>query len=370
MLKVLHFYKTYYPDSFGGIEQVIFQLSEAGLSHEIVATTLTLSSRGNINNALVGVHPANYSAICFEMASTPFSISVIKRFKQLAEQADIIHYHFPYPFMDLVHFISRVNKPTIVSYHSDIVKQKLALKLYTPLMLKFLDSVDYIVAASPNYVETSAILQKFKQKVRVIPYGLDRKSYPEPDNERIEYWRKRVGDKFFLFIGAFRYYKGLPILLNALQTTDFPLVIVGNGPIEEELKQQATALGLKNVHFLGALLDEDKIALLKLCYSVVFPSHLRSEAFGILLLEGAMNGKPLISCEIGTGTTYINIHNETGIVVPPADPLALRDAMVKLWNDPELAKRYGINAAKRFELLFTSERMVMDYIDLYKLLLR
>jgi rhamnosyl/mannosyltransferase len=369
MLKVLHFYKTYYPDSFGGIEQVIFQLSEAGTCHQIESTTLSLSTRGDIDNERVGMHTAYYAATNFEVASTPFSLSAISKFKALAAQADIIHYHFPYPFMDLVHFIAGVKKPTVVSYHSDIVKQKLALKMYTPLMNKFLSSVDCIVAASPNYVETSPVLQKYLPKVKVIPYGLDKKSYPVADEAHLERWRQQVGERFFLFVGAFRYYKGLHILLEAIQNTDFPLVIIGAGPIEAELKQQALDLGLKNIHFLGALPDEDKAALLELCYSVVFPSHLRSEAFGITLLEGAMYGKPLISSEIGTGTTYINIDQETGLVVPPSDPQALRAAMTTLWQDPELAQRYGENAAKRFQALFTSERMAESYIELYQQLI-
>ena len=369
MLKVLHFYKTYYPDSFGGIEQVIFQLSEAGACHQIESTTLSLSTRGDIDNERVGMHTAYYAATNFEVASTPFSVSAISKFKALAAQADIIHYHFPYPFMDLVHFIAGVKKPTVVSYHSDIVKQKLALKMYTPLMNQFLSSVDCIVAASPNYVETSPVLQKYLPKVKVIPYGLDKKSYPVADEVHLEHWRQQVGDRFFLFVGAFRYYKGLHILLEAIQHTDFPLVIIGAGPIEAELKQQAQDLGLKNIHFLGALPDEDKAALLELCYSVVFPSHLRSEAFGITLLEGAMYGKPLISSEIGTGTTYINIDQETGVVVPPSDPQALRAAMTTLWQDPELVQRYGENAAKRFQALFTSERMAESYIELYQQLI-
>jgi glycosyltransferase involved in cell wall biosynthesis len=84
---------------------------------------------------------------------------------------------------------------------------------------------------------------------------------------------------------------------------------------------------LSTIHFLGFLSNEDKVALLTLCYAVLFPSHLRSAAFGISLLEGAMYGKPLISSEIGTGTSFINIANETGLVVQPSDPLALRQAM-------------------------------------------
>lgn len=367
MLKVLHFYKTYYPDTFGGIEQVIYQLSEAGTSHGIDSTTLSLSTRGNIQNKTIGKHRANYAATSFEFASTPFSFDAIKRFKQLAEQADIIHYHFPYPFMDMLHFMCGISKPTVLSYHSDIVKQKMALKFYAPLMDKFLNSVDYIVAATPNYVASSSVLQKHMKKVKVIPYGLDRSSYPTVNDERVNYWKGKVGENFFLFIGAFRYYKGLHILLEAVKSTDLPLVIIGGGTPEAEaqLKEFAAKNNLNNVIFLGALPDIDKVALLYLSYSVVFPSCLRSEAFGITLLEGAMFGKPLICCDIQTGTTFINIDKVTGSVVPPFDAPALRDAMLHLQASPELAAEYGKNALQRFETHFTSSLMSQSYFGLY-----
>lgn len=365
MLKVLHLYKTYYPDSFGGIEQVIYQLSEAGNRHDIASTTLSLSARGDINNNIIGTHYSNYSKTLFEVASTPFSLSAIKRFRELAAQSDIIHYHFPYPFMDMLHFIVGIKKPSIVSYHSDIVKQKFAFRFYSPLMNRFFNSVDCIVAAAPNYVESSRTLQKFRNKVKVIPYGLDKASYPVADQIHLDYWRERVGNRFFLFIGAFRYYKGLHFLIQALKEKDYPLVIVGTGPIEAELKRMAHDYKLKNTHFVGATPDQDKAALLELCYGVVFPSHLRSEAFGITLLEGAMFGKPLISCEIGTGTSFINIDCETGLTVPPADIKALERAMQKLWDNQDLAEYYGMNARQRFNSLFTSTLMSEHYFNLY-----
>jgi rhamnosyl/mannosyltransferase len=118
--------------------------------------------------------------------------------------------------------------------------------------------------------------------------------------------------------------------------------------------------------FLGALPDDDKIALLSLCYAFVFPSHLRSEAFGISLLEAAMYGKPLISCEIGTGTTFINISGETGFVIPPRDSAALADAMIKLWGQPDLASDMGRAAYVRCENVFSVESMVSSYAELYR----
>jgi rhamnosyl/mannosyltransferase len=300
-----------------------------------------------------------------EIASNACSLSALGALSRMAREADVVHYHFPWPFMDLAHFIARVNKPSVVTYHSDIVRQKHLLRLYQPLKHRFLQSVDTIVATSPNYMASSAVLDRYRDKTRVITYGLDRNTYPEPSAELLQQWRERVGEKFFLFVGVLRYYKGLHILLDAVEKLDYPVVIVGAGPIEHELKAHAERLGLKHVMFVGALDDADKVALLTLCYAVAFPSHLRSEAFGISLLEGAMFGKPMISSEIGTGTTYINVDGETGIVVPPSDAIALREAMQKLWDNPQLAGDMGVRAEARYRELFTSEQMAASYTALY-----
>ena len=368
-MKVLHFYKTYYPDSMGGIEQVIFQLAEGGKKFGVESEVLSLSRIGCTRNNLIGTHRAHKSKLDINIASTGFSHSVISDFAELASQADIIHYHFPWPFMDMVHFITRLHKPTILTYHSDIVKQKWLLKLYNPLMHAFMNSVDHIVATSPNYVATSSVLQRYKDKTSVIPIGLDKDSYPVPVTEKCNYWQAILGSKFFLFVGNLRYYKGLHILLDALQGVDYPVAILGSGVIEKDLRKQAELLGLKNIHFLGALSDEDKVSLIQCCYAMVFPSHLRSEAFGISLLEGAMFGKPMISCEIGTGTTFINVANETGLVTPPADSDALRKAMRTLWDNPSLAEKFGHAGKARFQNLFTADVMIQSYVDLYRQLL-
>ena len=236
-------------------------------------------------------------------------------------------------------------------------------------MNSFLSSVDCIVASSPNYAESSPVLTRFKHKVRVVPYGLDRETYPKPSAEKLEFWRSRLGERFFLFVGALRYYKGLDYLLEATRSTQLPVVILGGGHLEAELRMQASQLGLSNVHFLGGLPDDDKAALLTLCYAFVFPSHLRSESFGISLLEGAMYGKPMISCEIGSGTTYINIAGETGLVVPPRDAVALAAAMNQLWNQPQMAVSMGEAAQRRFEAVFSSDSMAKSYAEIYRSLL-
>lgn len=369
-MRVLHFFKTYYPDSLGGIEQVIRQLcvgtARLGVENEVL--TLTRDR----HNALLHFegHLVRRVRLDFEIASTGFSLSAIGQLAKLAKQFDVIHYHFPWPFMDLAHFLARVKKPSVVTYHSDIVRQKQLLKVYQPLKHRFLGSIDHIVATSPNYLASSPVLNRYPGKTSIITYGLDKSIYPQPGPALLAQWRERCGERFFLFVGVLRYYKGLHILLDAIAGCPFPVVIVGAGPIEQELKGHAQRLGLTNVMFLGALPEIDKVALLQLCYAVAFPSHLRSEAFGISLLEGAMYGKPMISSEIGTGTSYINSDGETGLVVPPSDPQALRDAMLHLWQHPEQAADMGRQAEQRYWDLFTADKMAERYVELYRSLRR
>jgi rhamnosyl/mannosyltransferase len=365
-MRVLHFYKTTTLSSVGGIEQAIHQIARGTSQLGIQAEVLSLTPDRMQRTVQVENYSVHLAKLDFQIASTGFSASAIKWFSELIKEVDIVHYHYPWPFMDLVHLATRVKKTTVLTYHSDIIRQKLLLQFYRSVQKIFLSQVDRIVTTSPNYLTSSKILKKYSNKTSVIPIGLDKSSYPKPTDKCLIDWRQKLGDKFFLFVGALRYYKGLHILIEAAQGLDYPIVIVGSGPIEKELKKQAIKLGLSNIHFLGQLTEVDKVALLMLCYAVVFPSHLRSEAFGISLLEGAMYGKPMISSEIGTGTTFININGETGLTVPPGNPSALREAMSFLWNNQTMALVMGTHSETRYWQYFTSELMSLKYATLYR----
>jgi rhamnosyl/mannosyltransferase len=366
-LNVLHFYKTYFPDTFGGIEQVINQLTVSTENLGVKNTVLSLTSDEQVKSPImVDNHQVYRCKSQFEIASTPFSYHIFAKFKALVDQADVIHYHFPYPLADVLHFAYARHKPSVMSYHSDIVKQKILLKLYNPLQQQFLKSVDRIIIASPNYLSSSTVLQPYHDKTAVIPYSLDESSYLTTTPELMTHWREKLGDKFFLFVGVTRYYKGLHILIEAASKLPYPVVILGAGPLEEELKQQAKQASATNVIFLGSLDNLQKVTLFTLCYAFVFPSHSRAEAFGISLLEAAMYEKPMISCEIGTGTSYINIDNETGLVIPPNNAEALKIAMQELWNNECRAKTFGKNAKIRFNSLFNTNKMAKRYLALYE----
>lgn len=360
-MKVLHLFKTYLPDSFTGIERVIWEIAEGAAKHGVHSQVLSLSAGQHSNPITIGHHTAHKAKLDLYLASTGLSLSLFEHFRRLLAEVDLVHYHFPWPMMDLLHVTTQLRKPSLVTYHSDVVRQKLLSKLYAPLRQRFLGSVDRIIATSPNYLESSQVLQRYAIRTTVIPIGIGEIA-ERPSEPQLEAWRERVGSRFFLFVGALRYYKGLPFLLEAARTTGFPVVVAGKGDLADEI----TRARLPNVTLVGAISDADKEALLSLCTAFVFPSHLRSEAFGVSLLEAARAGKPMISCEIGTGTSFVNVNGETGLTVPPADHSALSKAMETIWKDRPLAAAMGREARRRYERLFTADRMAAAYVAAYR----
>jgi rhamnosyl/mannosyltransferase len=368
-LKVLHLYRTYFPETQGGLQESIRQLCFATSSLGVDNTIFTLAK--DPRPAKMCLPEANLvrSRSWFEVASCDFGWrDAVLKCREAAQDCDVIQMHYPWPFADmLLPLIRRKNQPLVVTYVSDVVRQRGLGLIYSPLRKRLLSEADRIVVSSPNYISSSAVLANYQDKLVCIPHCLA----PEPAAvpERVSYWREKVGIDFFLFVGVLRYYKGLDFLLKAAKRVGSQIVILGDGPEGAKLRDAAAKENLANVHFLGALPDADKFALISLCRGMVFPSHLRSEAFGIALLEAAQQRKPLITCEIGTGTTWINQHEETGLVIAPQDSQALAEAMARLSGDEALSARLGNAAFLRWQAHFSPGVVGQAYRDLYEDLL-
>jgi rhamnosyl/mannosyltransferase len=365
--RVLHLYRTYFPETQGGLQESIRQLCLATTPLGVDNVVFALARNPEPVEMTLPEGRLVRARSWFELASCDFGgLAALQHCRAEADQCDIIQIHYPWPFADmLLPFIRRRRQPLLVTYVSDIVRQnQLGLgQLYTPLRRYLLGTATRVVASSPNYAQSSMVLRDYQQKLTCIPHCL---ADAQPvDASLCERWQAQLGCNFFLFVGVLRYYKGLDFLLQAAQQVSTPIVIVGDGPEGPRLRSAAKALGLTHVHFLGALDDADKNALMALCRAVVFPSHLRSEAFGITLLEGARQGKPLICCEISTGTTWVNRHNETGLVVPPADAAALAQAMNLVAADDALCQRLGAGARQRWKQHFMPEVVGAAYRQLY-----
>lgn len=370
-MKVLHVYRTYFPDSQGGLEEVIRQICLNTRGEGVESRVFTLSDHPDPpaldrpEGRVVRVKKS------LEIASNSIALGGMGEFRRQVAWADIVHYHFPWPWADVMHTLAGKPANAVVTYHSDIVRQRLLGLVYRPLMRHFLNGMARIVATSPNYLVSSEVLRRYSDKVEVIPIGLDADAYPAvaEQGDVLERMAQRHGRDFFFFIGVLRYYKGLHLLLQAVKDAPYRVVIAGIGPEEANLKRQAEELGLDNVEFCGRVSDEEKMALFSLCRAVVLPSHLRSEAFGVSLLEGAMCGKPLLSAEVGTGTSFINVDGETGLVVTAGSAAALRQGLDRLHDDPDEAGAMGQKARQRYETRFTGAIMGKQYAALYRQLL-
>lgn len=137
-MRILHLFKTYRPDNFAGVEGVIWNIAEGTAPPGVESTVLFLSRNHRPGPQPIGRHLAQTAKLDLYLASTGLSISAFGEFARLAARADLIHYHFPWPMMDLLHLYANGNKPSVVTYHSDIVRQRMLGALYRPLMVRFL----------------------------------------------------------------------------------------------------------------------------------------------------------------------------------------------------------------------------------------
>jgi len=263
--------------------------------------------------------------------------------------------------MDILHICYFIKKPSVLTYHADVTGIYRNF-LYGFVRRLFLGKVNLIVLTSKNYLESSVNLDQYRKKIKIIPIGIDKK--PE------ELFQRRFNnlnsshdtEKYFLFLGEDRSYKGIDILIEAAAISKCKVIIAG------KIKRESLS-NTHNLIFMGEVSDAVKNELLSKCYGLILSSTKRSEAYGIVMLEASQYGKPLICTELRTGTTYINLHNQTGYVVKPGDANDLAHAMKRLWENESTARKFGNNAKKRFDELFTSDVMVNKYIEMYKRIL-
>ena len=363
-MHVVHIYKDYAP-VLGGIEGHIRTLAVGLVRHGIQVSVVVCQPRNELlptEEVLQGVRVVRLPRD-IDVASAAFSWRHVSIVRQL--QPDIIHLQMPWPPGDVISSLLR-EIPLVVSYQSDVVRQKYAMVAYAPLLRHTLQRAHTIIASSPAYAQTSPWLKPWRSKIKIVPLGIHTPKLA--DNALVTGWRTRLPFPFLLWVGRMRYYKGLHYVLTALAQlpSEIKLVLVGTGAVQRELMSQVEQAGLTNrVIWLGDCSDGDIAALHTLARIFVFPSHLRSEAFGLSLLEALAAGVPAISCEIGTGTSFVNQHKRTGLVVPPANAHALAHAIQTLWYDEpvrqQMAQYARVWAAKHFH----AEQMIEDVVDIY-----
>ena len=282
------------------------------------------------------------------------------------EAADVVHLHHPNPLGDLAVVTDR-ERPLVVTQHSDVVRQRALWPLYGPLVRRSFARARRVVVASEQYVTASRELAGFEDKVRVIPYGIPGARFdPRPETaaraaELRASWDAR-DRPVVLAVGRLVSYKGFDVLLEAVRGLDAIAVVVGTGPLERDLQQRAGA----NVVFAGRVADDLLPAYYRACDVFCLPSVTMAEAFGVVLLEAMASGRPLLTTSLPTGVAAVNRDGETGVVVPPGDAGALREALRTLLGDAARRAEMGRRARATFEREYTSGLMAERYLSVYR----
>lgn len=368
-MKVLQVNKLYYPH-IGGIENHV-RILATGLRNKIDVEVLVANERfAKVAEVIDGVKVTRVASLG-RLRSTPVAPQFITQLKKM--KSDVYHLHFPNPTGELSFLAAKPDGKLVVTYHSDIIRQKNLLKLYRPFLEKFLDRADKIIAGSPNLIESSPFLQEVKDKCAVVPFGIPtgRLALTTAVEEKVVSIRKRLGSKIAFFLGRLIYYKGVEYLVEAMQDVEGKLIIAGDGDLKADLLELVKKLSIEDrVEFVGTLSDEEVAAYYHACDVFVLPSIESSEAYGLVQLEAHACGKPVISTNLPTGVPFVNKDGYSGIVVPPKDVQALSEAINKMFKDEELRKRLGAQAKQRFHKEFTSEIMVDRILKLYEEVLR
>ncbi|MCY3899697.1 MAG: glycosyltransferase [Caldilineaceae bacterium] len=372
-MKVLLLYKDYHP-VVGGIENHIRLLARGLLAEGVEASVLvTNTGPATLRQTIDGV-PVTKTSRQAHVLSTPISLPFFVELRRQMATVDLVHLHAPFPLAELAQLMLGRANPTVISYHSDIVRQKKTAKLYAPFLKKVLQRAALVAASSPAYIESSPFLQDVSQKCRVIHYGIETERFEETEQVRgdAEILGKRYGDlPLLLFIGRLRHYKGVDVLIRAMHDIRAQLLIIGTGPMQEVWQNLAQTESLTGkVFFLGDASESEALAARYAADLFVLPSTNRAEALGIVQLEAMACGLPVVCTELGTGTSYVNRSGATGLVVPPNDPRALAVAINRLLASPALRAKMGVEGRRRVRSEFSLQEMINATIAFYEEALR
>ncbi|MCD6372302.1 MAG: glycosyltransferase family 4 protein [Thermococcus sp.] len=317
-----------------------------GTVSPIIGINLTYGLKSNRE---LGEYLRDFEVVHSHHAFTPLSLKAVKAGRNLGKATLLT-----------THSIS-------LSHESSLWK---ALGLTFPLFSHYLSFPHRIIAVSNA---AKAFIEHFADSpVDVIPNGVDDELFRPVGRKEREKVREELGieGRLVLYVSRMSPRKGPHVLLNAFQRVarevdDALLVMVGSGEMLPILKAQAKFLGIEDrVRFMGYVPNELLPKLYASADVFVLPST-TAEAFGIVILEAMASGVPVVATDVG-GVPEIIEESGGGLLVPPGNELSLGDAIKKLLNDEELAKRLGSNGRKAVEERYSWKKVAGEIEKAYE----
>ncbi len=339
---------------------------ETGGSRKHVITLLSQFPKGQASLAVLQegalseeARAAGIDVHLFKQSSR-YDLSVLNKLAGFIRENgyDILHTHGPRANLFGVYLKGRVNVKWVTTVHSDpkldFMKSGLKGAIFTKLSLYALNRMDYYFAVSETFKQNLVSLGIAADKIKTVYNGIE---FTSQKAEPVSRKSLGLGEDDFVMTMVARLHpiKGHELVFEAIKSLEKPdmkLVLVGDGPIKEELITKAKSMGVEEqVKFLGFRQDVDSIYAssdLGLLASY-------SESFPLALLEAANQHVPLVTTDVG-GVRELVTEDETGWIVPTGDAKALASAFSKAYSASkngtikEMGKKLYHYASSRFSL--------------------
>ena len=360
-MRVLHVVKDFFPPTRGGMEQHVADLCRSLPGFEFSVLTSARGRRREVDHvgAVRVVRAPEHARPC----STPVTPGWWRDLRR--HDADLVHLHLPNPFAEMAVLAGRAPVPMVASYYAEMMRNPTLARQYRPFQEHFLRRMDRIAVSSPALAMRAAPLAAHRDRVVVIPFGVDPAEWPA-DDRAVAGIRARHPLPIVLFLGRLVWYKGVDVLIEAMTSVEGTLLVVGDGPERPRLEALARRRLGPRARFTGEVTDSERASYQRAADVFVLPSTSRAETFGIAMLEAMSLGTPVISTEVGTGTSWVNRSGETGLVVPPGDPRALVGAVTWVLGDDDRRQRLGLGAARRARDEVPKAAMLAAFAELYR----
>jgi len=351
----------FYPPHRGGMEShleaLCLGLKDAVDLHVVVSN----STRETVVENRHGVRVTRLGRIA-EVASTSICLDLPRYLRQ--KPADVFHLHHPNPAGALAVLTSGHRGSIVVTYHSDVIRQRVLNQPFQIMMRRLLDRTSAIIVTSPQYLESSPLLADYQDLCHIIPLSAQAQPSVEVDAADVDAIRSRYGPRQILSVGRMVYYKGYEYLIDAMRRVEGHALIVGDGPLRQPLERKTMKAGLTGkVSFLGEVTDLRPYYRAADVFALA--SVARSEAFGIVQLEAMAYGLPIVNTRLDSGVPFVSRDQVTGFTVAPRDATALGAALQYLLDRDDLRKQFGESARHRAQTQFSSERMTASTLDVY-----
>jgi glycosyltransferase involved in cell wall biosynthesis len=246
----------FYPPHMGGIETHLQTLSNQ-LSRWVRLNVIVANENRRLRQDKVDGIAVTRLANLATIKSTPICPSLAAALR--AVQSDIVHLHLPNPAALIAYLMSGRRGPLVLTWHSDVVRQKLLSRVLTPLHGWFVRNATQCIATSPNYVESSPILSVSRPHCRVIPYGIPLARFAEP-RDAVGELRRRYGPRIVLAVGRLIYCKGFEYLMRAMAHINGNLILIGDGPLRSRLESSACETGIRERVCFAGEIDNSELA--------------------------------------------------------------------------------------------------------------